>query len=297
MHSLCWAPVALLVGCGGSTIYLEGPRDAAVTEAARVDAPSADVPTDAARGADGGCLRQARVQGGCPADAVPHARETAPAFRVAQIGIEAPGALATPLLQNVLNESIRAGGLRWGVAFDLATRRARTGALELVSRGAVGLGLLDGRYRFFERGAWAADEGPLTAGGDRVVNAQIAGPVRLPAEGPDGALMATIPLRCIRFVDVSLARERCLGAVEPPPDGFDECRSRWQSTDRVEAVITVDDARAVRGLGAGSLCDLLAGADCSGSPTAWTRPPADTCNGAAGYRFVARIAAVSANIE
>lgn len=297
MRRLRWAPVALLVGCGGSTIYLEAPRDAAVAEMARVDAPGPDVPTDAARGADGGCLREAGTQGGCPADAVPHARDTAPAFRVAQIYVASPVGFATPLLQNVLNESIRAGGLRWGVSFDLTSRRARTGTLEIVSRGTVGLGLLDGRYRFFETGEWSAGEGPLTEGGDRVVQAQIRGPVRIPVRGADGALVATIPLRCIRFANVSLTQGRCLGVVRPLPDGFDECRSRWVDTERVDATITVDDARTVQGVGPGSLCDLLAGGDCSGSPSAWARPPDDTCDTAAGYRFVAQFAAVSANIE
>ena len=143
---------------------------------------------------------------------------------------------------------------------------------------------------------WSAGEGPLTEG-DRGVQAQIRGPVRIPVQGADGALMATIPLRCIRFVNIELTRGRCLGVVDPLPDGFDECRSRWVSSQRVEATITVDDARTVQVVGAGSLCDLLAGGDCSGSPSAWARPPEDTCDTAAGYRLVAQFAAVSARIE
>jgi|JI10StandDraft_1071094.scaffolds.fasta_scaffold628925_1 hypothetical protein len=297
MRTFCGVSCALLLGCGSSTIYLERPPDAAVSDAAGApgrDAASDDVPT---ADAPPGCHREALPVARCPAAAVSHANEARPAFRVAQMHVDAPAALASALILNVLNDAIREGGLRWGVSLDLRDRRVRTGAMELLARGSLGLGLIDGRYRFFASGEWAAGEGALTVNGDRVSSALIAGPVRLPVSARDGSVVTTLPLRCLRFVDVSLASGRCLGSPEPLGGAFDECQSRWGAADRVEAVIAVDDARGSPLAGVGTLCDVLAGGDCRAETSTWARPPDATCGDAAGYRFSARLAAISARVE
>ncbi len=169
--------------------------------------------------------------------------------------------------------------------------------MELVSRGSLGMGLLDGRYRYFASGEWAAAEGILAVSGDRVSAAVIAGPVRLPVSGRDGALVFTLPLRCLRLVEVSLANGRCLGAPESPGGDFDECQSRWAAVDRIEAVIVTGDARASTLPGVGTLCDVLAGSDCRTEASTWARPPDATCGDAAGYRVSARLAAISARVD
>jgi hypothetical protein len=253
-----------------------------------------DVPT---RDAPPGCHREARSTARCPASAVAHADEATPTFRVVQLTIDAPAALASPLIQNVLSDSLRAGGLRWGVSLDLRGGRVRTGAMELVSQGSLGLGLLDGRYRYFASGEWAAAEGSLAVNGDRVSSGVIAGPVRLPVQGRDGARVFTLALRCLRLVEVSIANGRCLGAPETAGADFDECQSRWAAVDRIEAVIVTEDAMASPLPGVGSLCDVLAGSDCRTQPSTWTRPPDATCGDAAGYRVSARLAAISARVE
>lgn len=299
MRTLCGVSCALLLGCGPTTIYLERPRDAAVIDVAADDAPLRDVPAQdvPTRDAPPGCHREALSTARCPSSAVAHADEATPAFRVVQLVTDAPAALASPLILNVLSESLRAGGLRWGISLDLRGRRVRTGAMELVSRGSLGLGLLDGRYRYFASGEWAAAEGTLTVSGDRVSSAVIAGPVRLPVSARDGAPVFTLPLRCLRLVEVSLANGRCLGSPETPGGDFDECQSRWAAVDRIEAVIGVEDARASPLTGVGTLCDLLAGGDCRGDASTWVRPPDATCGDAPGYRVSARLAAISARVD
>ena len=90
MRTFCGVSCALLLGCGSSTIYLERPPDAAVSDAAGApgrDAASDDVPT---ADAPPGCHREALTVARCPAAAVAHANEARPAFRVAQMHVDAP---------------------------------------------------------------------------------------------------------------------------------------------------------------------------------------------------------------
>jgi hypothetical protein len=129
--------------------------------------------------------------------------------------------------------------------------------------------------------------------------------LRLPIFDASGGLLTELPLRDVRFTAIRPADgTRCVGLGLPSGGRFNECTSAWQTADAtspngaVEGVLTVADARSVQITAlATSLCNILAGSDCDLVPQAmWMRPPDATAGGAAGWRFTAEFAAVSARI-
>lgn len=308
MRTLTTGACVTILGCA-PTVYLDQAHDAAV----------ADIPSDALSEAAVDapaepCRSEAASDPLCPNAALAQTDETHPFYRVTQLQITAPSALVSPVISDILNQSIHTGALLWGLSFDLSGATMRAGAISLRTRGPAGQGLFDGRYRFYAGDApaasgatdrWDARSSATTRAGDRVSSAAFDGVVRLPVYDSSGALSLELPLRCLRFNDVSLADRRCIGLAGTTAGRFNECTSAWRTDDgaapygSLTAVITTRDARATTLSSLHqTLCQTLAGVDCEAVPqTMWPQPPDGACGGEPGYVLRANFAAVSARPE
>jgi hypothetical protein len=242
----------------------------------------------------------------------------APTFRVTHIRITAPAALTSAILQNTVNDAIHRGNFLWGISFDLGMNMVRTGALntQMITRGMVGQGLLDGQFRYYSGDApamggmanrWDAVRTTTTTMGDRVTTGTLMGTVRLPIFDTSGALLTELPLENATMRNVLLAGDRkCIGLGQLSGGRFNECSSNWQTSDAmmmpfgtINAVITAAAAREVRVSALNTtLCNLLAGSDCATVPQAmWMRQPDAMAGGMPGYTLTTEFAAVSARIQ
>jgi hypothetical protein len=300
-----------LVACGSDPAPTPTP-----TADAAADMPSADVaPGDAAMGA---CYTQESAAPVCPTPAVAQANAMAPTFRVTHIRITAPAALTSAILQNTVNDAIHRGNFLWGISFDLGMNMVRTGALntQMITRGMVGQGLIDGQFRYYSGDApamggmanrWDAVRTTTTTMGDRVTTGTLMGTVRLPIFDTSGALLTELPLENATMRNVLLAGDRkCIGLGQLSGGRFNECSSNWQTADAmmmpfgtINAVITAAAAREVRVSALNTtLCNLLAGSDCATVPQAmWMRQPDAMAGGMPGYTLTTEFAAVSARIQ
>jgi hypothetical protein len=266
------------------------------------------------------CYTQDSAAAVCPSTAIAQADPMRPSFRLTHIKISSPAALASPILGNVVNSAIHTGGFLWGVTFDLAGNMVRTGAFnsQMVARGTVGQGLIDGGFRYYSGNApamggaatrWDPISTTAMLTGDRVSTGIIMGTVRLPIFNTDGSLLTELPLENARMTNVQLTADRkCIGLGAISGGRFNECTSNWQTADmamppvpfgRLEAVITAAAARTVRVESLmTTLCNLLAGSNCETTPQAmWTRQPDAMVNGEPGYALATEFSAISARIQ
>jgi hypothetical protein len=276
------------------------------------------VVTDAPSDASSMCFTQEGAAALCPSAAVAQADAMHPNYRVTHIKITAPTALASPILGNTVNGAIHSGGFLWGISFDLAGNMVRTGALnsQMITRGTVGQGLLDGTFHYYSGNApamggaatrWDPVTSTVTAMGDRVNTGTIMGTVRLPIYDSSGALLTELPLENATMTMVNLTADRkCIGLGALSGGRFNECTSNWQTADatmmpygRIQAVITVAAARQVNVSALmTTLCNLLAGSNCETTPQAmWMRQPDAMAGTQPGYSLVTEFAAVSARIQ
>lgn len=305
----------LLSACGDST-STPTPTDASTSDTPVVtDTPAADAP---ATDATSMCFTQEGSAALCPSAAVAQADAMRPNFRVTHIKITAPAALASPILGNTVNGAIHSGGFLWGITFDLTGNMVRTGALnsQMITRGTVGQGLLDGTFQYYSGNApaaggaatrWDPVTSTLTASADRVSTGTIMGTVRLPIYDTSGALLTELPLQNASMTMVNLTADRkCIGLGALSGGRFNECTSNWQTADtamapygRLSAVITVAAARQVQVSALmTTLCNLLAGSNCETTPQAmWMRQPDAMAGTEPGYTLTTEFAAVSANIR
>lgn len=264
------------------------------------------------------CFTQEGSAALCPSAAVTQSNLMQPNFRVTHIKITAPAALASPILGNTVNGAIHSGGFLWGITFDLTGNMVRTGALnsQMITRGTVGQGLLDGTFQYYSGNApaaggaatrWDPVTSTLTASADRVSTGTIMGTVRLPIYDTSGALLTELPLQNASMTMVNLTADRkCIGLGALSGGRFNECTSNWQTADtamapygRLSAVITVAAARQVQVSPLmTTLCNLLAGSNCETTPQAmWMRQPDAMAGTEPGYTLTTEFAAVSANIR
>ncbi|MFO0649385.1 MAG: hypothetical protein U0326_24295 [Polyangiales bacterium] len=216
-------------------------------------------------------------------------------LRVTQLDVTSPAALASPILLNVINSSVRAGGLLWGMSFDLAGMAFRTGSLSVSTRGSIGQGLLDGVFSYPSNNA-----GTLSVSGDRITTSTLSGTLRLPVVDGTGAMLTVLPLDAVRITATASPDRGCVGLGRVAGGRFNECTSTWATTSgQIDAVITVTAARSVTVSALmTTLCNLLAGSNCESSPqSAWTRQPDATVGGMPGYHLVANFAAVAATVR
>lgn len=309
-----------LLAC--SAIALSACSSDPATPATDASTPTdTSAPTDTGGGGDSStpmCFTQEGSAALCPSAAVAQADPMRPNFRVTHIKITAPAALASPILGNTVNGAIHSGGFLWGISFDLMGNTVRTGALnsQMITRGTVGQGLLDGTFRYYTGNApamggaatrWDPVSSTLTASGDRVSTVPIMGTVRLPIYDSSGALLTELPLENASMTMVNLTADRkCIGLGALSGGRFDECTSSWQTADgmmapygRLQAVITVAAARQVNVSALmTTLCNLLAGSNCETTPQAmWTRQPDAMAGTQPGYSLQTEFAAVSARIQ
>ena len=313
--------IALLLGSALSLAACGSDPVPAADAAPAGDLPAADVPAgDAPTGdaAMGACYTQEGAAPVCPTPAVAQANAMTPTFRVTHIRITAPTALTSAILQNTVNDAIHRGNFLWGISFDLAGNRVRTGALntQMITRGMVGQGLIDGQFRYYTGNAPAMGGMPtrwdplttaLTVMGDRVTTGTLMGTVRLPIFDTSGALLTELPLENAVMGNVQLTADRkCVGLGQLMGGRFNECSSNWQTSDAmmrpygtINAVITAAAARTVRVSALNTtLCNLLAGSDCDTVPQAmWMRQPDAMAGTAPGYTLTTEFAAVSARIQ
>ncbi len=318
--------IALLLGstlalaaCGSSTPTPTA--DAAVVN----DTPPADAPPvgdggggDASDGGGTACYTQEGAAPVCPTPAIAQPDAMRPTFRVTHIRITAPAALTSAILQNTVNDAIHRGNFLWGITFDLGMNMVRTGALntQMITRGMVGQGLIDGQFRYYTGDApamggagnrWDPVSTTTMTMGDRVTTGTLMGTVRLPIFDTSGALLTELPLENATMRNVLLAGDRkCIGAGQVTGGRFNECSSNWQTSDAmmmpygtIDAVITAAAARTVRVSALNTtLCNLLAASDCDTVPQAmWMRQPDAMAGGMPGYRLTTEFAAVSARIQ
>lgn len=269
-------------------------------------------------GAPGSCLESAQIQ-------VFTRRE----FRVTQIEITTPAALASPVVGGIFNPAISAGALLIGVAIAPSRTELRAGALNInaITRGTLGRGLIDGLFDFYmsdapavagDASAWNPVSFALTetAGGFSTDSA--ATPLVLPIFTPNSAdpsrvdLLTVLRLSTPRLHDIHITSDgRCIGGARFSGGRFNECASNQWCTRLdctssgapsgvIEGVLRVSDAQAIRLEtlpGMPTLCTFVAGSDCSmGAPTSWMRPPDAMTSDGPGWRFAANFAAVSARI-
>lgn len=197
----------------------------------------------------------------------------------------------------------------------------RTGALntQMITRGMIGQGLIDGQFRYYAGNApamggaatrWDPVSTTAMTMGDRVTTGTLSGTVRLPIFDMSGALLTELPLENASMRNVLLACDRrCIGAGQLSGGRFNECSSNWQTADgmspfgTIDAVITAAAARTVNVSALSTtLCNLLAGlpadAGCDMTPQAmWPRQPDAMAGGMPGYRLTAEFAAISARIQ
>lgn len=279
------------------------------------DAPAA--PTCAAPAAVMGRVpyHECAAAGVCPRARV--ANDVArPAWRLTWMQPTAPPAIANAAVAGAINERMANGTFLWAMSADLAAGTFRTGSLHpSFARGAVGLGLLDGRFAYYAGNAGGAGDAArydpvrttATVTSDRLTTAAVAGTVRYAVFNPDGSLFTELPLTGLRVSNLRLTADRgCVGAGRPDDGRFSELTSPWNVVDdtgaaygTVEGDISAADARAVSVYLGGTsvpLCDLLAGAPCDTPMAMWPKQPDVTVGGASGWHLRADFAAVSARV-
>jgi hypothetical protein len=264
----------------------------------------------------GGCYVESAAAPVCPSAAVTQADATRPTYRVTHLQVTAPTALSSAIIQNTVNDAIHRGNFLWVLSLDVPGRTIRSGALNpaRLTRGTVGQGLFDGTFRYFAGDApgpaaatrWNASTATLTGTVASAASDTFAATLRLPIFDASGGLVTELPLDAVRFTTIRPAEgTRCVGLGAITGGRFNECASAWETADaamapygQVEGVITVPSARSVPVSALSTtLCNLLAGSDCSTVPQAmWMRPPDAMVGAVPGYRFTARFAAVSARI-
>ncbi|MDB4931964.1 MAG: hypothetical protein JWM10_4448 [Myxococcaceae bacterium] len=240
-----------------------------------------------------------------------------PGFRVTYLKITQPAALASAAILNTINPTLARGSFLWGLQLNLAAGVFRTGGLQpTFARGAVGLGLMDGRFAFYNGNgpgdsgaAYNPLPGPISVMGDRVTTAMLPGTVLLPvfSDAASTQLLTVLPLDNLRMT-VRLAPDRgCIGGGVPTGGRYTESTSRWATEDACDAPygslvsdLTVERARTVSVTIGGSpvpLCNVIAGANCATDPMAsWARQPDSSVDGQPAWRTVANFAAISADI-
>jgi hypothetical protein len=241
---------------------------------------------------------------------------TRPAWRLTWLRPTAPAAVANAAVEGAINERMANGTFLWAMSADLAGGTFRTGSLrQNFTRGAVGLGLLDGRFGYYRRDAAGMGDPArydpvstsLTVAGDRFTTGTVAGTVRYAVFNPDGSLFTELPLTNLRVSGVALSADRgCVGAGRPDDGRFSELSSPWNVFDdagtpygTVEGDISAADARTVSVyLGGASvpLCDLLAGSPCGMPMAMWPKQPDAMVAGAPGWHLRASFAAVAARV-
>lgn len=239
-----------------------------------------------------------------------------PAWRLTWLRPTAPAAIANAAVEGAINERMANGTFLWAMSADLAAGTLRTGSLHAnFTRGAAGLGLLDGRFAYYARNAGGAGDPArydpvstsLTVSGDRFSSGTVAGVARYAVFNPDGSLFTELPLTNLRVSRVHLTADRgCIGAGRPDEGRFSELTSPWNVVDdtgaaygTVEGDISAADARTVsvylRGMSV-PLCDLLAASPCAMPMAMWPKQPDVTVGGAPGWHLRADFAAVSARV-
>jgi hypothetical protein len=303
--------VRSLLACSALALSACG-TDPAPTDASTTTDASTDVPASP-------CYTQAGSAALCPTAAIAQANPMRPSFRLTHIKITAPTALASPILNSTVNNSVHAGGFLWGMTVDTMANTARTGALNagMITRGTVGVGLLDGTFSYYAdnapamMGAAAGRWNPVMAAttnmAGRISTEVFSGTVRLPIFNDMGAIITELPLEQASLVNIQLPMDgRCIGLGQVSGGRFNECSSNWATSDAammpygtVSAVITVSAARTVNVSALGTtLCNLLSGSTCDTTPQAmWTRQPDTMAGTEPGYRLTAEFSAVSARIN
>ena len=123
------------------------------------------------------------------------------------------------------------------------------------------------------------------------------GAVVAPIFDPSGALLTELPLCNLALIGMPDTDRRCIGLGQVTGGRFNECSSNWVTDPRnqLRAAITADAARGVRVSALNTtLCNLLAGADCSSVPQAmWPRQPDTMACGGSAWALTAEFAAVS----
>lgn len=321
---LCGVLAGSLAACGDST---STPTDAGTTPT-----DTGSTPTDTGSMADAGaCLiAMGTTPGACPTGAVTPMNAMAPSFRLTQIEITAPAALASPVVGGIINPALGAGTFLWGITFNTAMNTFRSGALNInmLTRGTAGRGLFDGTFRYYNNdapmaagmnNAWDPVSGMTTTAMGAISGTQIMGTVRIPIFTPNATnpaafdLLTTLPLSNPRFHDIRVSMDnKCIGGARFTSGRFNECSSsQWctrtgctadgMPSGVVEADISVMAAQNIRLTtlpGMPTLCTFISGSDCSmGMPASWMRPPDAMVDGMPAYHLVANFAAVSANIS
>jgi hypothetical protein len=264
------------------------------------------------------CFTQTGSAALCPSAAIAQANAMRPSFRLTHIKITAPVALASPILGNIVNGSVHNGGFLWGMTVDTMANTARTGALNagMITRGTVGLGLLDGTFSYYgdnapaEMGApgrWNPVMASTTSMAGRISTGVLSGTVRLPIFDSMGAIITELPLEQASLVNIQLPMDgRCIGLGQVSGGRFNECSSAWATADSammpygtISAVITAEAAQMVRvDMLRTTLCSLISGSDCGVVPRAmWMRQPDAMVGTQPGYRLTAEFSAVSARIS
>lgn len=238
-----------------------------------------------------------------------------PGYRLTYLKITQPRALAMAVILNQINPTLTRGTFLWGLQLDLAANTFRTGGLSpMFTRGSTGVGLMDAQFSFFNNNGPGAMpnrynpiSGNLTVMGDRATTSMVASTVNIPIFSDEaGTMLVTqLPMDNARISNVHLTADRgCVGGATAPGGRYTESTSRWlteDSCDRpygvVDADITVENARMVQVSALmTTLCNLVAGADCTTPQSTWPNQPDTTVNGMPAYHLRANFAAISANI-
>lgn len=304
----CTDDLAPFCGCDGATFRgssscperpfrMRGPCEAP---------PPPGCPTTAVSLANG-CYTEEGCASLCPRGRY-HGDPMVPSWRVTGIQVTAPAALASPLIQGVLNPPLRDGRFLWGLSFDLGSNTFRTGALnQMFTRGSTGQGLMDGAFAYYndnapftgERARWNPGSGSLRRGAG-LSSTTLSAPLRLPIFNDDRSLLLELPIHDAMFFEVPLSDDRgCIGLGRLRAGRFNECGSEWDTAagGTLQGAITVSSARGITISALNqTLCQLLAGTPCDQPMNSWMRRP-DTMAGAEpAWRFSARFAAIAANI-
>lgn len=232
-----------------------------------------------------------------------------PQWRITALRPTRPAALASPVILSVISTPLRTGGFLTGIDYDIATNSLRFGALNEVTsmRGTLGLGLLDGSYRFFAGDAGGSNPGrhdpvrlAVMRTGTGFQSLPASGSTLLSVRDSSGSGIISLPLCASEISVPSLSMDRgCIGLGRSNFGRFNECTSEWDPTNGgvIRAVLTVSATRAVT-IGAlnQSLCQFLAGTSCDQPMNTWLRQPDTVGCGEPGWALDAAFAAVAARI-
>jgi hypothetical protein len=281
-------------------------------------------------GGDGGtpCLTEMNATPRCPMARAANDMMR-PNFRIAQIELVQPAALASPIVGGIINGALARGLFLWGISMDLGGNMLRTGALNgaMITRGTVGQGLLDGTFRYHSgdapmggaAGRWDSVTVPLMNMAGVYSSGMPMGTLRLPiySSAMPGMLLTELPLENARMTALRPSDDRgCIGVAQYRMMRFNECASNAWCTrvdcamdgmpyGQVQADIATAAADMIRLTdvpGMPTLCQFIAGitTTCAMStmpPAMWANPPDAMVNGMPAFHLVANFAAVSANIS